>query len=165
MATVGHTVLLLTRLLSQLRLTTSSSLPLPSARRTAQSIAGPVTPSAVWYTSLRFVRSGMIGLGRSSLSGSGIYGYNWSRTLANYASAVSTTAYYFIFHTDVLYPSNGPGNRWNSLPVRCLVILVVRKLQNLCCGSSELTSENEAARHPRQRADVTACHNIGSGAF
>ncbi len=101
----------------------------------------------------------------SALRGFGINGYGWSRSADVYPSATSATAYYFFLDAEPVYPSGGPGYPYRGLPVRCLVILVVRKLQNLYCGSSELTSENEAARHPRQRADVTACHNIGSGAF
>lgn len=50
LATIGLVRVSLTRPLPQLVLTTSDSMQVLSTRRAARTLVGPVSPSAVWYT-------------------------------------------------------------------------------------------------------------------
>ncbi len=59
----------------------------------------------------------------SSVRSSGLDARGWSRTGVGYASATSATAYALNANAYGVNPSVGPDNRWNGVPVRCLVIL------------------------------------------
>ena len=69
---------------------------------------------------LSFVRSGHVGLGDGSLRGFGLDGYGWSSASGAFPSVTSATAYYLYFGASGVYPSRGPGGRWNGFPIRCL---------------------------------------------
>ena len=128
MATTGRVLLLLTRHLPRLVLTTSTSFLQVLTRRVA-AVVGSVTPSAVWYTSLKkrktlyFVRSGWVNLDNSALGRFGCLGLGWSRSASSYSSHGPANAYYLDFNPSGVNPS-GNINRWSAFPVRCLVILV-----------------------------------------
>ena len=67
-----------------------------------------------------FVRSGNVNLNNGFLRNAGINGYDWSSMAAAFTSSTSATAYNLNFNASGLNPSNGPNNRWNGFPVRCL---------------------------------------------
>ncbi len=73
-----------------------------------------------------FVRSGYIRLDYDSLRNFSLTGYGWSNTATTYygAGTWDANAYTLAFDAGTVYPSNGPNNRWQAFPVRCLVILV-----------------------------------------
>ncbi len=68
------------------------------------------------------VRSGRLNLTVSAgtLGNAGINGYEWSSRGAAYTSSTSAAAYNLEFNDSTVYPSNGPNNRWNGFPLRCL---------------------------------------------
>ncbi len=70
------------------------------------------------------VRSGWLNFNNSALRVFGYVEYVWSRSAAAYSSPTSATAYVLYFGPAGVNPSDGPRNRWNGFPVRCLVILV-----------------------------------------
>ena len=82
-----------------------------------------VSPSAVWYTSLDFVRSGLVAISHSSLRAFGLDGYKWSRSTTTYSPNTAINAYFLGFNIAGLNPSDN-RDRWLGFPVRCLVILV-----------------------------------------
>ncbi len=91
---------------------------------------GLVSPSVIQYNSLDFVRSGWVNLKNSALRSFGFDGDGWSRVASTYSSPTSATAYYLYFNpSDVGSSRSNP--RWQGFPVRCLVILVVRKQEYL----------------------------------
>ncbi len=69
-----------------------------------------------------FVHSGRINLTVSAgtLGYADQYGHWWPSRAAAYTSSTSATAYYLDFRDTAVYPSNGPVNRWNGFPLRCL---------------------------------------------
>ena len=87
-------------------------------------VATMVSPSAVWYTSLGFVRSGHVALNTGAMRNFGIHGYGWSRIATVYGAGTwDAIAYYLNFYASGVAPS-GNNVRWYGFPVRCLVILV-----------------------------------------
>ena len=118
---IGHVVLLRTGLASGiLKLTTSTSMPQVFTRQLTMFV-GIVSPSAVWYTSWLFVRSGWVNLDHNSLRRSGHDGYNWSSSVKNYGVGTwDAKAYKVNYDSLFVYPSHNDG-RWHGLPVRCLV--------------------------------------------
>lgn len=72
---------------------------------------------------LYFVRSGHIDINDGRLWYAGISGYYWSLSAASKHADGSATpsAYGLYFNAGGVYPSNGPHNRWNAFPLRCLV--------------------------------------------
>ena len=69
---------------------------------------------------LSFVRSGNVGLNLGALRYFDLYGYGWSSASQAFSSVTSATAYDLGFNASGVLPSNGPGNRWNGFPLRCL---------------------------------------------
>ncbi len=49
-----------------------------------------------------------------------VRGYGWSSRSATYASSISAGAYYLRVEPAVVIPSNGPYDRYNAFPLRCL---------------------------------------------
>ena len=81
-----------------------------------------VSPSAVWYTSLGFVRSGHITLYNGALWSFGFVGDGWSRTAASYGGSGSWDAIaYYLNATTSSVEAAVHYVRWLGLPVRCLV--------------------------------------------
>ena len=68
-----------------------------------------------------FVRSGNIGLNYSSLRYLGRNGFVWSSINITYSTSTSATAYLLSFNISGINTSGGLNNRWDGLPVRCLV--------------------------------------------
>ena len=68
------------------------------------------------------VRSGYIGPINSAGTalGVGSNGYGWSRSAVAFSSPTSATVYSLVFYATRVYPSNGPFNRWDGFPLRCL---------------------------------------------
>ena len=124
MASVGLVSRLFTGLVpGLLKLTSSASMP-QMLTRPMPMFVGSVTPSAVWYTSLGFVRSGNVALNTGAMRNFGIHGYGWSRIATVYGAGTwGAKAYYLHFNASGVNPSNN-SVRWYGLPVRCLVILV-----------------------------------------
>ena len=105
----------------RLELTTSNLIPRLSARPTAQTFVGTVSPSAVWYTSLGFVRSGNVALNTGAMRNFGIHGYGWSRIATVYGAGTwAAKAYNLLFNASGVSPSSNYV-RWFGFPVRCLV--------------------------------------------
>ncbi len=116
MATIG-----LIQLPLQLELISLGSWPLLFIPRVVRIIAGTVSPSAVWYTSLGFVRSGTVDLNTGALRNFGINGNGWSRVATVYGAGIwDARAYNLGFAPSGVGPSNNHV-RWVGLPVRCLV--------------------------------------------
>ncbi len=72
-----------------------------------------------------FVRSGNFHIDDSHLYDTSIGGYFWSRIAAAFSSTVgvhTAGAYFIEFYAGPVDPSHGPGNRWYSLPLRCLAL-------------------------------------------
>ena len=98
------------------------TLILPSLiRPTARPIVTTVSPSAVWYTSLGFVRSGRIS--PRSVMWPGNESDFWSRTASNYGTSTNAGAHNFYANYGSTNSSLG-NYRYVGFPVRCLVILV-----------------------------------------
>ena len=84
-------------------------------------VATMVSPSAVWYNSLGFVRSGTVDLNTGALRNFGIHGYGWSRIATVYGAGTwDAKAYDLYFGASGVYPSSD-NVRWYGFPVRCLV--------------------------------------------
>ncbi len=116
MATIG-----LIQLPLQLELISLGSWPLLFIPRVVRIIAGTVSPSAVWYTSLGFVRSGTVDLNTGALRNFGVNGYDWSRIATVHGAGTwAARAYYLYFNASGVDPSSNYV-RWYGLPVRCLV--------------------------------------------
>ncbi len=94
--------------------------PLPPSVHLVITIARTVSPSAVWYTSLGFVRSGMIHLPSSSSRYLGEREYMWSRSASFYNDTWKNQARTLDVHITSINPS-GDNLRWHGFPVRCLV--------------------------------------------
>ncbi len=65
------------------------------------------------------VRSGTVGIDIGCLWHIGFYGYGWSSTAAEYASASVATVYRLRFDAVDVTPSLN-NHRWNGFPLRCL---------------------------------------------
>ena len=66
------------------------------------------------------MRSGYLTMGNGYQRYTGFDERIWSSLAAAYTNSASATAYYFIFTGSRIYPSNGPGGRYEGFPVRCL---------------------------------------------
>lgn len=78
-----------------------------------------------YYTTLIFVHSGYINLRLGSLRPLGSSGFDWScSAVAHETEAWGDRAYHLSFDSSTVYPSDSPYHRWDSFPVRCLVILI-----------------------------------------
>ena len=78
-----------------------------------------------------FVRSGLVGLNRSSTRNLGDLGFGWSRIAKTYSSPTSANAYNLRFSIGGVSPSYGPDARWYGFPVRCLVYKFKKKKNSL----------------------------------
>ena len=76
---VGQVLLESIHHLPQPMLMALTSIPAASVHHMTKTIASVVSPSAVWYTSLGFVRSGNVALNTGAMRNFGIHGYGWSR--------------------------------------------------------------------------------------
>ena len=118
---VGQVLLESIHHLPQPMLMALTSIPAASVRHMTKTIASVVSPSAVWYNSLGFVRSGNVALNTGAMRNFGIHGYGWSRIATVYGAGTwDAKAYYLDFNASGVYPS-GSYHRWDSFPVRCLV--------------------------------------------
>ena len=125
---VGQVLLESIHHLPQPMLMALTSIPAASVHHMTKTIASVVSPSAVWYNSLGFVRSGNVALNTGAMRNFGIHGYGWSRIATVYGAGTwDTIAYSLNFYASGVAPS-GNNVRWYGFPVRCLVILV-------CCVS------------------------------
>lgn len=68
------------------------------------------------------VRSGDVELHKTTgtFRNAGAYDIYWSSRAAAYTSSTSATAYYLQVEPSAVKPSNGPNNRFNGFPLRCL---------------------------------------------
>ena len=110
-----------------------------------------------WFMVVGFVRSGNVYLpGRSgvTLLDAGINGNGWSSRAAAYTSSTSATAYNLGFNASTVNPSNGPNNRWNGFPLRCLMApafgadLWIYIIVQWCCGLRPMGTDSGLGMSP-----------------
>ncbi len=104
-----------------------------------------------------FVRSGNLnlpGVSGATFRNAGINGYGWSSRAAAYTSSTAATAYNLGFNASDVYPSNGPNNRWNGFPLRCLwgarfgADLWVYNIVQWCCGLRPMGTDSGLSTTP-----------------
>ncbi len=96
-----------------------SSLPAQVMIHPIPILAGKVSPSAVWYTSLDFVRSGFMRMNLGTIQNLGITGFYWSSVTRTYNTHAANV--FRLVINDLAVNPSSYDSRYYGFPVRCLV--------------------------------------------